>query len=72
MVEPEGEYIVVDPLVLETIKELAWLAQVDRQTLPTVRLLLRVVRIDEHGGLGVSMTVIRELPDDEPRGLGSI
>jgi hypothetical protein len=57
----EGEYIVVDPLVLETIKELAWLAQVDRHTLPTVRLLLRVVRIDEDGNLGIAMTVIRDL-----------
>ena len=72
MAELEGEYIVVDPLVLETIKELAWLAHVDRHTLPTVRLLLRVVRIDADGNLAVSMTVIRELPPDEPRGLGSI
>jgi hypothetical protein len=70
-VDPEERYLVVDPLVLETIKELAWLAQIDRHTLPTVRLLLRVVRIDEDGNLVVAMTVIRDV-DDEPRGLGSI
>jgi hypothetical protein len=57
MAEPEGEYIVVDPLVLETIKELARLAHVDRHTLPTVRLLLQVVRIDADGNLAVAMTV---------------
>jgi hypothetical protein len=67
---PEGEYIVVDPLVLETIKELAWLAKIDRHALPTVRLLLRVVRIDADGNLAVAMSVIRDLPDE--RGLGSI
>jgi hypothetical protein len=70
---PEGEYIVVDPLVLETIKELAWLAQVDRHTLPTVRLLLRVVQVDDEGRLGVRFSVIRDLHDDPPeRGFGSI
>jgi hypothetical protein len=68
---PEGEYVVVDPLVLETIKELAWLAQVDRRALPTVRLVLRVVQIDEEGRLGIRMKVVRDL-DDEPPGFGTI
>jgi hypothetical protein len=59
----QGEhYIALDPIVLEAIRELSWLSQIDRRNLPTIRLVLRVVRIDEVGGdLVLGLRFVRDL-----------
>jgi hypothetical protein len=59
----QGErYLSVDPIVLEAIRELDWLHRVDPRNLPTVRLLLRVARLDEISGhLVLGLRFIHEL-----------
>jgi hypothetical protein len=70
MTEPE-RYLAVDMMIIEAIRKL-WLEDVDQLKVPTVMLLLRVVRIDEISGqlvLGIRMT--RDL-DPPEKGIGSI
>lgn len=65
---PEQErYIVIDPVILEAIRELSWISDFDRHTLEGIRLVLRVARIDPtSGNLVISAQFVRALPDDSP------
>jgi hypothetical protein len=61
MAEPE-RYVTVDLAVLEAIRELAWIQQVDWKIIPAIRLVLRVARIDPvTGNLVIAVTVTRDL-----------
>jgi hypothetical protein len=62
----EGEaYIAVDPLILEAIKELAWINQIDRYMQPILRLALRVAHITPEGRLIISVKLVRDLDPPE-------
>jgi hypothetical protein len=64
MPEPEERYVIVDLRVLEAIKELAWVQQVDWKLLPTIRLVLRVARIDPvTDNLVIGVKLARDLDD---------
>jgi hypothetical protein len=66
MPEPEERYVIVDLRVLEAIKELAWVQQVDWKLLPTIRLVLRVARIDPvTDNLVIGVKLARDLDEDQ-------
>jgi hypothetical protein len=66
MPEPEERYVTVDLAVLEAIKELAWLQQVNWTALPAIRLVLRIARIDPvTGNLVIAVTAARDLDDPD-------
>ena len=65
-------YVAVDLEVLAAIKQLDWLQRVDWHTLPTLRLILRVIRVEPAtGNILIGAQVVRELEPPE-RGFGSI
>jgi hypothetical protein len=69
---PEERYLAVDLAVLAAIKELAWLQQVNWHTLPSLRLVLRVVHVEPSTGSVVfGARVVRDLEEPE-RGFGTI
>lgn len=59
----EGEhYVAISPILLKLIRETAWIHQLDPHVLPTVRLLLRVARVDPvTGNLVIGVKFLREL-----------
>jgi hypothetical protein len=62
MPEPEERYVIVDLRVLEAIKELAWIEQINWKLLPAIRLVLRVARIDPvTGNLVIAVKATRDL-----------
>jgi hypothetical protein len=65
---PEQErYITVDPLIFEAIRELAWVTDYDRHTLPAIVLMLRIAHVDEvDGRLVLGLRLIRELGGQPP------
>jgi hypothetical protein len=77
MPDRDEAYVTVDLVVLEAIRELAWLAQTDWHNLPRLRLLLRVARIDQVSGqLVLGLRFVRDLgvegvPGDSSPGLAS-
>jgi hypothetical protein len=64
----QGEaYVTIDPLLLQAVKEFAWVNDYDRHTLPAVVLMLRVARIDQvDGRLVLGLRFVRELGDYDP------
>jgi hypothetical protein len=69
----QERYVAVDLEVLAAIKELDWLQRIDWRTLPTLRLVLRVVRIEPTtGNILIGAQVVRDLEVEPERGLGSI
>ena len=65
MAEPEERYIAVDPLILEAIKELAWIEQVDHSMQPILRLALRVAHIAPDGRIVFGVRMIRDLAPEQ-------
>jgi hypothetical protein len=64
MPKPEDRYIVVDLKVLQAIKELAWIQQLDWKMLPAIRLILRVASIDPiTGRLVIAVKATRDLDE---------
>jgi hypothetical protein len=62
-------YVAVDLEVLAAIKELAWLQRIDWRTLPTLRLVLRVVRIEPStGNILIGASVVRDLEEGNHQG----
>jgi hypothetical protein len=71
----QGErYISIDPVILQAIREFAWVTDYDRHTLPAVRLLMRVARIDPvTDNLVIGVRLVRDLNEGgQEHGLDSI